>query len=140
MTSISRVRKRIKIICSHIEWTTASMFIGLASLAVSLLANTWPWWALALAVLGVLIVAAVAALTSHRQKSIDRIIQFNRDFQALKRERQKAATFLLGRGGKQWDVDEVLDFFDTPIGTLTAQGYLDEELVYDYFFEWIRGY
>jgi hypothetical protein len=46
----------------------------------------------------------------------------------------------LGRGGKKTDVDDVLDFFDSPLGNLTDRGYLDEKLVYDFFFEWIRGY
>jgi hypothetical protein len=34
----------------------------------------------------------------------------------------------------------VFDFFDSPLGNLTGRGYLDEKLVYDFFFEWIRGY
>ena len=37
-------------------------------------------------------------------------------------------------------MDDVLDFFDSPLGNLTDKGYLDERLVYDFFFEWIRGY
>jgi hypothetical protein len=58
----------------------------------------------------------------------------------MTRERFKAARFCLGKGGKQSDVDEVLDFFDSPLGTLTELGFLDDEFVYDFFFEWIRGY
>jgi|GEM_PF-1036494 hypothetical protein len=116
------------------------MFVGLGSLAVALGANHWPWWAVCVAGLLVFILAIFAARGAYTQKSIDRIAQYERVFKDLKPERKLAATYLLKKGGKDTDVDDVLDFFDSPIGNLTNRGYLDEKLVYDFFFEWIRGY
>ncbi|MGA3181247.1 MAG: hypothetical protein ABSF38_12965 [Verrucomicrobiota bacterium] len=134
------MRKHLKILSAHIEWGTASMFIGLGSLVLALGVNRLPWWADCTAGLFVFILAIFAARGAYTQKSIDRIAQYDRDFKALKDERKKAATFLLKRGGKETDQDDVLDFFDSPLGNLTDRGYLDEKLVYDFFFEWIRGY
>lgn len=116
------------------------MFIGLGSLVVALAANHWPWWAVAVAGVAVVVLGYFAAHGAYTQKSIDRITQYDRDFKALKAERKKAATFLLKKGGRETDVDDVLDFFDSPLGNLTDRGFLDEKLVYDFFFEWIRGY
>jgi hypothetical protein len=134
------LKKHLKILCAHVEWSTASMFIGLGSLVVALGANNWPWWMVAVAGLAAVVVGYFAAHSAYTQKSIDRITQYDRDFKALKPERKIAVHFLLGRGGKKTDVDDVLDFFDSPLGNLTDRGYLDEKLVYDFFFEWIRGY
>lgn len=116
------------------------MFIGLGSLVLALGTNNWPCWALAVACAAVIVIGYLAAHGAYTQKSIDRITQYDRDFKALKSERKTAVTFLLGKGGKKTDVDDVLDFFDSPLGNLTGRGYLDEKLVYDFFFEWIRGY
>jgi hypothetical protein len=134
------IQKHLKIFCAHIEWSTASMFIGLGSLVVALGANNWPCWAVAVAGVAVVVLGYFAAHGAYTQKSIDRITQYERDFKSLKAERKKAATYLLKKGGKETDVDDVLDFFDSPLGNLTERGYLDEKLVYDFFFEWIRGY
>jgi len=102
--------------------------------------NVYPWWLLAIAAVLLLVLATVAAHNSHWERSIDRVAQYDGEFRSMTRERFNAARFCLGKGGKQYDVDEVLDFFDSPIGTLTELGFLDDELVYDFFFEWIRGY
>ena len=131
------MRRKIKIFCAHIEWGTASMFIGLGALVVALAANSWPVWAFVSVASAVLVLGCFAAHGAHTQRSIDRIMQFDRDFKNLKTERKIAAKHLLNKDGK---IDDVLDFFDTPIGNLTARGYLDEKLVYEFFFEWIRGY
>ncbi len=116
------------------------MFVGLGALALALAANHWPWWAVCVAGFLVLILGVFAARGSYTQKSIDRIALYDRDFKNLKSERTKAATYLLKKGGKESDVDDVLDFFDSPLGNLTDSGYLDENLVYDFFFNWIHGY
>lgn len=134
------MRRKIKIFCAHIEWSTASMFIGLGALVVALAANGWPSWAFVSVALAVLVLGYFAAHGAYAQKSIDRVMQFDRDFKNLKPERNIAAKHLLNKNGKATDVDDVLDFFDTPLGYLTDRGYLDEKLIYEFFFEWIRGY
>ncbi len=98
------------------------------------------WWLLVLAVLCLIVLFLIVAHNSYLQRSIDRVTQYDRDFRGLMRERFNASRFCLGKGGKQYDVDEVLDFFDSPLGVLTERGVLDDELVYDFFFDWIRGY
>src|ERR1035438_9761098 len=132
------LRKRIKIICAHIEWSTASMFVSLASLAVAMI-KSWTWWAVGLAAFAI-ILAIFAAFSSYAQKSIDRMIQYDRNYDNLRAVRRSAAAYLLNRGGRYVDRCKVLDFFDTPLGHLTERGYLDEQLVYDYFIEEIRGW
>jgi hypothetical protein len=116
------------------------MFVGFGSLAVALSANSWPVWASILFALGIIGLGIIAAQSAHSQRSIDRMVQFDRDFNELRATRRSAAAFLLGRGGRELDRDKVLDFFDTPLGHLTERGYLDEALVYDYFFDEIRGW
>jgi len=116
------------------------MFVGLSSFVVTLATNRWPWWGVAAAGLTVVVLGYFAARGAYTQKSIDRITEYARDFNAIKTQRRKAAIYLLRKGGKKTDVDDVLDFFDSPLGNLTDRGYLDEKLVYDFFFEWIRGY
>jgi hypothetical protein len=126
---------------SHVEWSSATVFISVGSLVGAMIAyKNFPWYVLAAAILLLVALAAVAGHNSYVQRSIDRIAQYDRDFRSMKNERFKAARFCLGKGGKQSDVDEVLDFFDTPIGTLNERGFLEDDLVYDFFFEWIRGY
>src|SRR5947207_12866534 len=103
--------KHLRVFCAHIEWSTASMFIGLGSLAVALGTTNWPPWAVCATVLGVLILAVFTAKAAHTQRSIDRITEYDRDFKELKAERRKAENYLLKKVGKESDVDDVLDFF-----------------------------
>jgi hypothetical protein len=133
-------KKSLKIYRANIDWSSASMFIGLGSLAVTLLTNHRPWWLIFVVGFVIIALGFFAARGAYMQRSINRIVKFDTDFKAMKTERKKAANFLLGKSGQKVDVDEVLDFFDSPIGTLMLNGYLDENLVYDFFYEWIRGY
>jgi hypothetical protein len=134
-------KKQLRKYVAHIEWGSATMFIGIGALAGSLIMQSNQHYCLLLVAAFCLIVLfLIAAHNSYLQRSIDRVTQYERDFRHLVRERHNAARFCLGKGGKQYDVDEVLDFFDSPLGILTERGILDDELVYDFFFDWIRGY
>jgi hypothetical protein len=88
-------KKHLKIFCAHIEWSTASMFIGLGSLVLALGTNNWPCWALAVACAAVIVIGYLAAHGAYTQKSIDRITQYDRDFKALKSERKAAVTLII---------------------------------------------
>ena len=112
--------------------TTCGVVVGLIKLDVKL------WLVLAVSILGVGL-TALAVVNHARDSTESRTREFQREFTALEARRKKAAAFLLEQGGRQDDVDPVLDFFED-VGYALKRGNVTTGEVYQNFDVWIQGY
>ena len=106
-----------------------------------------------LALLTTIIIQILETRKSRATRVVDLILGLEDRFQSpsLIEQRRAAARFLLqyndvedGRSlppdDPKWeDMDDIIDFFQT-LGTMTKTGHLSKELVYKFFFPWLRVY
>jgi len=96
------------------------------------------WLVLLVLILGVAF-TALAIVNRARDGVESRMREFGRDFMALEPRRIKSALFLLGKAGRQDDVDPVLDFFED-LGYALKNGAITIESAYQDFDSWVEPY
>ncbi len=132
----------IKRLYNHIEVAHVGVLFGFFTLGISLFIDKsfGVWTPLAVMVVGVGL-ALSAAHNAYIAKSTALIDKYDEQFnQKLNRERKSAALYLLGRNPSSDELEDVLDFFESPLGTKIKAGCIDAKQVYETFFHWIRFY
>ena len=130
----------LKRIFQHVDLGHVGVFFGFVSLGVALLKDYGFWICLAVWVVG-LFLALSAAHNSYVSKSTALVDKYEEIFfRKMNRERKSAALFLLGENPNADELEDVLDFLESPIAKKIADGSIDAEQVYDTFYHWIRLY
>jgi hypothetical protein len=98
------------------------------------------WISLAFGIVG-LVLALSAAHNAYIAKSTALVDKYDeRFFENMKPERRSAALFLLGENSSSDELEDVLDFLESPIAKKVEEGSIDAQQVYDTFYYWIRLY
>ncbi len=130
----------IKRIFQHIEIAHAGILFGFLSLGIALFKDYGIVMLLVVWVVGV-VLALSAAHNAYITKSTALIDNYDeRFFEKMSRQRKSAALFLLGENSNSDELEDVLDFFESPIAKKVNEGCIDAEQVYDTFYHWIRLY
>jgi hypothetical protein len=98
------------------------------------------WSSLGVVIVGLILTwsAARNAYTARSTALVDKYDE--RFFQNMSRERRSAALFLLGENSNSDELEDVFDFFESPIAKNVSEGSIDAKQVYDTFYHWIRLY
>ncbi len=129
-----------KRIFQHIEVSHVGIFFGFVTLGVALLKDYGIGICLLIAIVG-LVLSLFAAHNSYIAKSTALVDKYDeRFFEKMSRERKSAALYLLGENPSSDELEDVLDFFESPIAKKVSAGCIDAEQVYDTFYHWIRLY
>jgi len=130
----------VKRIFQYVEVGHVGVFFGFVSLGVALLKDYGFWICLAVWITG-FVLALFAAHNSYVSKSTALVDKYEEIFfRKMNRERKSAALFLLGENSNGDELEDILDFFESPVAKKTAEGCIDVEQVYDTFYHWIRLY
>jgi hypothetical protein len=129
-----------KRIFKHVEVAHVGVFFGFVTLGIALLKDYGFWVCLAVWVVGV-VLALSAAHNSYISKSTALTDKYEEIFfRQMNRERKSAALFLLGENSNADELEDVLDFFESPVAKKIADGCMDAEQAYETFYHWIRLY
>lgn len=136
-----RIRTESKRICQYIDWPGVMALLGFVSLASVSLAKGYPsYFVFSLAIIG-LVLVCLAAHNSYIHKSTALVDKYDeRFFERMKRERACAAQYLLGETTDSDGLEDILDFFQSPIAEKVISGAIDEQQIYSLFYHWIRLY
>jgi hypothetical protein len=130
----------LKGIYQHIDFNCVMSFIAFATLATALSRDYPLWFALTMAGIGIGM-AVLAAHNSYVQKSTALLDKYEeRFFVGMESKRNSAALFLLGEQPSANDLEDVLDYLESPIAAKTISGAMDPKQVYDVFYHWVRLY
>jgi hypothetical protein len=130
----------VKRIVQHIDVAHVGVFFGFVSLGIALLKDYGFWVCLAVWIVGA-VLALYAAHNSFISKSTAMVDKYEEVFfRQMRRERKSAALFLLGENRIADELEDVLDFFESPIAKKISAGSIDAQQVYDTFYHWIRLY
>jgi hypothetical protein len=130
----------VKRVFQYVEVAHVGVFFGFISLGVALLKDYGFWTCLAVWVVGGAL-AISAALNSYTSKSTALVDKYEEIFfRQMIRERKSAALFLLEENPNSDELEDVLDFFESPLAKKIADGCVDARQVYDTFYHWIRLY
>jgi hypothetical protein len=136
----------MKRMANHIEWHGALILFAFVTLAINLEkghANV----AVVIGILGFLLFVA-SCRSAYLYKSTALLDRYDeRFFERMRKERKGAAKFLLGEKfddpegptGED-DLEDVLDFFESPLAEQVNKGVLGANEVYDMFYHWVRLY
>ena len=133
------LRRRLRFWVRHVDGRSGASMIATIGAVATLVKFSVGVWPVLLALVAGVGITALAIVNHARDKVESRMREFGRDFVALESRRQRAAFFLLGRGGKQDDVDPVLDFFEG-LGYALKNGLITVESAYQDFDAWIEAY
>jgi hypothetical protein len=124
----------------HIEVAHVGVLFGFITLGIALLKDYGIWITLMVVAVG-LVLALSAAHNAYITKSTALVDKYDeRFFEKMSRERKSAALFLLGKNSNGDELEDVLDFFESPIAKKVSDGCIDVEQIYDTFYHWIRLY
>jgi hypothetical protein len=127
-------------IFQHVEVAHVGVFFGFVTLGVALLKDHGIWICLGIAVMGA-VLALSAAHNTYTSKSAALVDQYEEIFfRKMSRERRSAALLLLGENSNADELEDVLDFFESPVAKKVNDGCIDAEQAYDTFYHWIRLY
>jgi len=130
----------VKRLFQHIGGEHVGILLGFITLGIALHKDYGTWISLAFAIVG-LILALSAAHNAYIAKSTALVDKYDeRFFRNMKHERRSAALFLLGENSTSDELEDVLDFFETPIAKKVEECSIDAEQVYETFYHWIRLY
>ncbi|MGB8993111.1 MAG: hypothetical protein WCD80_13740 [Desulfobaccales bacterium] len=131
----------IKRIVRYVDWPGVMGLLGFLSLALVSLSRGYPsYFVFTLSLIG-LVLVWFAARNSYNQKSTALVDKYEeRFFERMKIERKSAAQYLLGEQAESGELEDILDFFQTPIAEKVISGEIDERQVYSLFYHWIRLY
>lgn len=122
------------------EVAHAGVLFGFVTLGGALYNECGIWFSLGVVAVG-LILTLSAAHNAYVTKSTSLVDKYDeRFFQNMSRERRSAALFLLGENSNSDELEDVLDFFESPIAKKVSDGSIDAEQIYDTFYHWIRLY
>jgi hypothetical protein len=128
----------VKRLFQHIGAEHVGILFGFITLGIALYKEYGIWISLAVAIVG-LVFALSAAHNAYIAKSTALVDKYDeRFFENMRRERRSAALFLLGEDSSSDELEDVLDFFESPIAKKVEEGSIDAEQVYDTFYHWIR--
>jgi hypothetical protein len=129
-----------KRIGQHVEWTGVVSFFGFVTLGTALLRDYPIWFPISMAIIGMALVL-LAAHNSYTQKSMTLRDKYEeRFFERMESKRRSAAEFLLGGKTGSDELEDVLDYFESPIAGNVILGSVNGKQVYDVFYHWIRLY
>jgi hypothetical protein len=124
----------------HIEVAHVGVFFGFITLGIALHKDYGIGIPLAVVVVGGLL-AWSAARNTYQKNSTVLVDKYDERFsEGLKRQRRSAALFLLGENPSGDELEDVLDFFESPIAEKVSDGSIDTEQIYSVFYHWIRLY
>jgi hypothetical protein len=124
----------------HIEGQHVGILFGFITLGTALYKEHGIWLSLAVVFVGLVLVWS-AARNAYTAKSTALVDKYDeRFFEKMSRERRSAAVFLLGENSNGDELEDVLDFFESPIAKKVSDGCIDAEQIYDTFYHWIRLY
>ena len=132
----------IKRLYNHVEVAHVGVLFGFVTLGISLLIDKslGIWIPLAVIIAGVGL-ALSAAHNNYISKSTALIDKYDERFiEKMNRQRKSAALYLLGKNPNSDELEDVLDFFESPIGAKVNAGCIDAKQVYETFYHWIRLY
>lgn len=133
-----------KRIAQHIDFSGVMSFAAFATLATALSKSYPLWFALTMAGIGIGM-ALLAARNSYVQKSTALLDKYEERFfgERMEQKRKSAALFLLGEQVAEQasgDLEDVLDYLESPIADKVISGFVDAKEAYDIFYHWIRIY
>jgi hypothetical protein len=131
---------------NHVEWHGVLIFFAFITLAINSIKNH-PYLAIAIGIIGLLLFWA-SARSAYLYKSTTLLERYDeRFFERMTAARKGAAQFLLGEKPDEPDgptgeddLEDVLDFFESPLAEQVSKGVIDANDVYDKFYHWIRIY
>ncbi len=131
---------KLKRLAQYVEWTGVTIFLGFVTLGTALLRVYPTWFPLTMAIIGLFLVV-LAAHNSYTQKSCALVEKYEeRFFERMKSERESAAKFLLAESSSGDDLEDVLDYLESPIAEKVVSGAVDAKQIYNIFYHWIRLY
>ncbi|HMD96221.1 MAG TPA: hypothetical protein VKM93_02670 [Terriglobia bacterium] len=132
---------RCKRIGQHIDFSGVMSYAAFATLATALYQRGYPiWFAIVMAAIGIGM-ALLAAHNSYVQKSTALVDKYEERFiERMESKRKSAALFLLGQQSNGDDLEDVLDYFESPIAEKVISGAVDAEQIYEVFYHRIRLY
>jgi hypothetical protein len=131
---------RSKRIGEHIEFSGVMSFAAFATLATALSRDYPIGFAILMAAIGIGM-ALLAAHNSYVQKSTALVDKYEERFvERMESKRKSAALFLLGQQSSGDDLEDVLDYFESPIAEKVISGAVDAEQIYEVLYHWIRLY
>jgi hypothetical protein len=137
MESLTR---RIKWVSQHIDLGHTAVFFGFVALALNLAKDGHKSLAVVIGFIGA-VIAIAGSRTSYLNRSTALTDKYDDQFNhGLIRQRRSAALYLLGKNPSCDELEDVLDFFEYPLGQKLAEGMLDSKQLFDLFHHWVRLY
>jgi hypothetical protein len=124
----------------HVEVAHVGVLFGFFTLGTAMYKDFGVFISIMVAIVGLLLVYG-AARNAYIAKSTALLDKYDERFsEKMVRERKAAALFLLGENSDGDELEDVLDFFETPIARKVSDGSVDAEQIYETFYHWIRLY
>ena len=130
----------VKRILQHVEGVHFGVLFGFIGVGIALLKDYGCFALVTMVIVGILL-ALSAAHNAYIAKSTALVDKYDeRFFDKMSRQRKSAALFLLGENPNADELEDVLDFFESPIASKVKEGGIDAKQVYDIFYHWVRLY
>ena len=132
--------RMVKRIFQHVEGAHFGVLFGFIGIGVALLKDYGLCALVTMVVVGILL-ALSAAHNAYVAKSTALVDKYDeRFFEKMSRQRKSAALFVLGENPNADELEDVLDFFESPIASKVKEGAIDAKQVYEIFYHWVRVY